>query len=147
MKRITVLGIATLLCMAFSLPALGQSEMPAKNGVLVHVSHGTEHPHRLLMGLQMAVLMAESGKPVLVYCDITAAGVLTKNAPDVSFGSFPSAKAQIKKLVDMGVKVRACPTCLKMAGFAEGDLMEGVKLADAGEFFTFAQGHVLTIDY
>lgn len=119
----------------------------AQEGVFVHASHGTDDPHRLLMAFKMAVVMAESGRPVLVYCDIRAVTALAKNAPDITHPHFPSAHTQLKRLLELGVRVRACPSCLKAAGLREDQLLEGVKLADRDEFFSFASGRILTLDY
>lgn len=45
--------------------ALTSTEVnPHRGGVFVHISHGSDDPHRLLMGLQMAVTMAEDKKDV-----------------------------------------------------------------------------------
>ena len=36
---------------------------------------------------------------------------------------------------------------LKMAGFKEEDLIEGVKLAQKDKFFNFTKGRIITLDY
>ncbi len=52
-------------------------------------------------------------------------------------------EAQVTKNVDVYV----CPTCLKMAGFTEADLMDGVKIAQKDKFFDFTKGRIITLDY
>lgn len=117
------------------------------DGLFLHVSHGADDPHRLLMAFRMAATVAESGRPVLVYCDIEAVRLLVKGAAEVSLAPFPTASVSLRTMLEKGVRVRACPTCLKIAGFTQDDLIEGVRLADRDEFFSFADGRILSIDY
>ena len=120
-------------------------EIPS-DGIFVHISHGSDNPHRALMGLQMAVIMAES-KDVLVYIDIKGVEIVLKNSPDITYSHFPSSKAQLKKLINAGVTVYVCPGCLKAAGKTPEDVMDGVKIAEKEGFFNFTNGRILTIDY
>jgi len=117
------------------------------DGLFLHVSHGADDPHRPLMAFRMAAAVAASGRPVLVYCDIEAVRLLVKGAPEVALAPFPDASASLRAMLGKGVRVRACPTCLKVAGFTEADLIDGVRLADRDEFFSFADGRILSIDY
>lgn len=117
-----------------------------KDGVFIHISHGADDVHRLLMGLQMAVKMSET-KDVLVYFDIAGIEAVLKDAEDYSFSHFPSSLTQIKELLSKGITVMACPGCLKAAGKTEDDLMNGVKIADKETFFSFTKGRILTLDY
>jgi predicted peroxiredoxin len=71
-----------------------------------------------------------------MYLDIEAVRLVVKDAPDVSKEGFPSSLEQIKKLLEAGVIIQACPTCLKVAGYSESDLMDGVVLANKEKFFT-----------
>ncbi len=157
-RWIVVLGLAMVVLASVALiqgrsaadePPAGEAVAGANtaDGLLLHVSHGVDDPHRLLMAFRMAGVVAESGRPVLVYCDIKAVGLLTKDAPDVTLEPFPGAKESLRNMLAKGVRVRACPTCLKVAGFSEADLVEGVKLADRDEFFSFTEGRILTLDY
>jgi predicted peroxiredoxin len=117
-----------------------------RDGMFIHLSHGEDDPHRCLMALNMAVIMAED-KDVLVYLDIKAVELVTKNAPDVTHPAFPSSLEQIKKLIDSGVEIQACPGCMKAAGITENDLMEGVSVANKEKFFNFTSGDILSLDY
>ena len=117
-----------------------------KDGAFIHISHGADNVHRALMGLQLAVKMAED-KDVLVYFDITGIEVVLKESEDLTHSSFPSAKTQLNELLSQGVTVMACPGCLKAAGKVENDLLEGIQIADKDKFFNFTEGRILTIDY
>lgn len=124
-----------------------ETEMITGNdGIFVHISHGYDDPHRVSMGLSMAVMMAED-KDVAVYIDITGVNFVLKDSEDITYSHFASAHTSIKKLIDMGVPVMVCPGCLKAAGKAAEDVMEGVKIADKKKFFDFTDGRILTIDY
>jgi len=115
-----------------------------KDGMFIHVS--SEDPHRVLMALKMAELISEDND-VLMYFDIKGVEVLLKTSGDLSYAQFPSSHRQIKKLIDKGVVIQACPGCLEAAGYSKEDLMEGIKIADKKRFFNFTKGRIMTIDY
>jgi predicted peroxiredoxin len=117
-----------------------------RDGVFIHISHGPEDPHRVLMALQMAALMAED-HDVLVYLDIRGVEVVLSTAEDLSFEPFPSSRTQISKLLELGVPIFACPGCLKAAGKTADDLAPGIQIADKDAFFAFTDGRILTLDY
>jgi predicted peroxiredoxin len=119
---------------------------PPRDGVFIHISHGPEDPHRVLMALQMAQMMAQD-REVLVYLDIHGIEVVLADAEDLSFGHFPSSRTQIAALLAAGVPVFACPGCLKAAGRTAEDLAPGVQVADKEAFFDFTDGRILTLDY
>ncbi len=119
---------------------------PVKDGVFIHITQSYNDPHRVLMPLKMAVLMA-TDKDALVYMDIHAVELLVKGAKDLDFDEFESAQTYIKELVASKVGVYACPTCLKIAGFNPEDLMEGVQVAQKDKFFNFTKGRIITLDY
>ena len=117
-----------------------------RDGVFIHISHGPEDPHRVLMALQMAALMAED-HDVLVYLDIRGVEVVLSTAEDLAFAQFPSSRTQIAKLLELGVPVFACPGCLEAAGKTAEDLAPGIQIADKDAFFAFTEGRILTLDY
>jgi predicted peroxiredoxin len=119
---------------------------PVRDGVFIHITQGYDDPHRVLMPLKMAVMMA-ADKDVLVYMDIHAVQLLTKDSKDMNFADFESVHTYIKKLADMKVGVYACPTCLKIAGFKPEDLMEGVQVAQKDKFFDFTKCRIIKLDY
>jgi intracellular sulfur oxidation DsrE/DsrF family protein len=118
----------------------------SKDGIFIHISHGSENPHRVLMALNMAVMMAES-RDVLVYFDIKGIEVVLKESPDIAYSHFPTSHPQLEKLIQQKVTVMACPGCLKAAGKTPDDLMSGIQIANKDQFFNFTSGRILTIDY
>lgn len=143
-KRCAVL--TALLMLAACGQAVQAEEQSPRDGVFLHISHGVDEPHRVLMALNMAEIMAES-RDVLVYFDIKGIEVVVKDAPDLTYSHFPASRAQLEKLIQMGIGVYACPGCLKAAGKTPTDLIPGVKVADKDAFFSFTEGRILTLDY
>ncbi|MBN8706930.1 MAG: DsrE family protein [Bacteroidetes bacterium] len=117
-----------------------------RDGIFIHITQGYKDPHRVLMPLRMAVMMAED-KDVLVYMDINSVELLVKGAKDVTHPEFESAQTYLKKLIEKKITVYACPTCLKIAGFKPEDLMDGIQVANKNGFFNFTKGRILTMDY
>ncbi|MDF7801178.1 DsrE family protein [Pontiellaceae bacterium B1224] len=117
-----------------------------RDGAFIHISHGTDDAHRVLMALQMADLMS-ADHDVLVYFDIKGIEVVLNDAEDISFSHFPTSKTQLASLPQKGVTLMACPGCLKAAGKTPADLADGVEVADKAKFFSFTQGRILTLDY
>jgi len=114
--------------------------------VFIHISHSYDDPHRVVMPLQMATMMAMD-KNVLVYFDIKGIEVVLKNAKDINYPTFKSAQTSLKELISKGVTVFACPGCMKAAGKTVDDLIPGVKMAEKEAFFNFTKGRIITLDY
>jgi len=117
-----------------------------RDGIFIHITASYDNPHRLLMPLKMATMMAKD-KDVLIYMDIEAVKVLVKGAIDITHPEFESAHTYIKQLSSMGVGIYACPTCLKIADYKPEDLMKGILLANKDKFFDFTKGRIITLDY
>jgi predicted peroxiredoxin len=117
-----------------------------RDGVFYHISSGTNDPHKVVMALKQAVMMAED-KDVLVYFDIKGIEVVMSEMPDISYPTFPTSRESLQQLMDKGITIFACPSCLKAAGKSEADLLPGVKLAEKEMFFNFTKGRILTMDY
>lgn len=127
-------------------PLPGAAAVGADDGLLIHVSSGPDAPRRVLMALTLAAAFVDSN-PVLVYFDLDGVAVVAEGAENVRAEGYEPSRDRIRSLVEQGALLRACPTCLRAAGWGEGDLVEGVGLADKSEFLSFAQGRILTFDY
>jgi predicted peroxiredoxin len=138
-----------VLSISFAVPSWS-AESPAEaepnDGIFIHLSHGTDDPHRVLMALNLATMMVEE-HDVLVYFDIDAVHVVLKESEDIEFSHFPSSRTQLDKLLEAGATLMACPGCLKVAGKSKSDLIPGIELADKKQFFTFTEGRILSLDY
>jgi predicted peroxiredoxin len=124
----------------------GTAPNDVRDGVFIHITQCYDDPHRVLMPLKMATMMAQD-KDVIVYMDIHAVNMLVKDSKDIEFADFESAHTYIKKLIDLKVGVYACPTCLKISGFKQDDLMDGIQVAQKDKFFSFTKGRIITLDY
>ncbi|WP_375583244.1 DsrE family protein [Cyclobacterium xiamenense] len=118
----------------------------SRDGVFIHITESYNDPHKVLMPMKMAVMMAED-KDVLVYMDINAVELLVKDANDLTHEDFETFQTYLKILLENEVGVYACPTCLKVAGFNPEDLLEGVQTAQKDKFFNFTKGRIITLDY
>lgn len=146
----SALGVgAALGAVAVSSASAGKQGSPgaARDGVVVHLTHGPASPHHVLMALQMATLMA-SDHDVLLYADIEGVKMLTKQAPDLAAKPpLASSRRALASLLEKGVSVYACPGCMKVLGVAKGDLLPGVEVAAKERFFSFTKGRILTLGY
>jgi predicted peroxiredoxin len=128
------------------LEKITEASSTTRDGVFIHITESYNDPHRVLMPLKMATIMA-ADKDVIVYLDIHAVELLVKGAKDMTFSDFDSFQTYLKQLIDLKVGVYACPTCLKIAGFKPEDLIEGVQIAQKDKFFNFTKGRILALDY
>lgn len=87
--------LVTLAVGVIALGAIAQSDSQSRirDGVLIHVSHGSDNPHRALMALRMAEVMSED-HDVLVYFDITAVELILKEANELEIKESPSSKTR-----------------------------------------------------
>jgi len=122
------------------------TEGTVRDGMFIHISQGYDDPHRVLMPLKMANMMA-ADKDVLVYLDIHAVNLVLKTSEDMVFADFDPLKKQLQDLLDKNVGIYACPTCLKIAGYSPDDLLEGIQIANKESFFDFTKGRIITLDY
>jgi len=147
MKKFLALSAAAFLLgvIAHGITSGPEAESP-RDGLLLHVSHGHDDPHRFLMALNMANMMADD-HDVLVYFDITAVKALLKDSEEMTLSPFPSRKDALASLKAKKVTLMACPGCLKAAGKSPADLEEGIQIADKKAFFSFTKGRIVTLDY
>jgi predicted peroxiredoxin len=125
--------------------SLASTDM-TRDGVFIHITEGYNDPHRVLMPMKMATMMA-ADKDVIVYLDIHAVELLVNGAEDMTFTDFESFQTYLGQLINQNVGVYACPTCLAVAGYTPEDLMEGVQAAEKERFFDFTEGRIVTLDY
>jgi len=73
--------------------------------------------------------------------------MVTRDAPSLEMDPFDPSDEIFERLVNRNVTILACPACMQVAGVEEGDLREGVKIAENEMFFDFTEGMILTLDY
>jgi len=121
-------------------------QVGVQDGIFIHLSSGSDHPRRVAMALTMASTFADDN-PVLLYADLDAVILFTKKGGDVSPEGYRALSEQLPDLIEAGVQIHVCPTCLAAAGLSSVDLRDGVQLADKRGFLSFAEGRILTFDY
>ncbi len=146
-RVLSALTAAVCLLWTFSITANARAQSDPKDGVFIHITHSPDDAHYLLMGLQMAVTMAEDGRDVLVYCDVEAVKALTETAEPVVLEPFRSSDELLDRLAELKVPVLACPTCMKVAEIDPADLRPGVSVASKDRLFSFTQERILSLDY
>lgn len=152
MKKILFVTLASLFlfsCVQNNIPENKTEPVQQENvkdGIFIHLSHGPEDPHRVLMALKMAEIMS-ADKDVLLYFDIKAVYVVLKGAENITINDLPSSHEQLQKLIEAGVEMQVCPGCLKVAGKTIDEVIDGVVLADKERFFNFSKGRIISIDY
>jgi len=116
------------------------------DGIFIHVKQGADHAHDVLMALGMANKFA-GDYDLLMYFDIDGIEMVKDGAPNLKMEPFGSSDELFKQLVDKGITIFACPSCMKVAGVSPSELRSGVTVADKDMFFDFTDGRILSIDY
>ncbi|MFA7288373.1 MAG: DsrE family protein [Melioribacteraceae bacterium] len=116
------------------------------DGVIIHLSNGSNDPHRALMALSLALKMADD-HDVLVFLDIHAVDLVLASSKSVEYKKFEPSKILLDKLLTKGVKIIVCPMCLEVINKTKFDLIKGIEIADKNDFFNFTTGRIITLDY
>ena len=111
----------------------GNADETVRDGVFIHVTAGPEAPWRVSMACKMADIMM-TDRDVLMYFDIKGVHSVLDND-------------EVAALIEKGVPVLVCPSCLAKAGLKPEQVQDGVKIAEKDAFFSFTQGRILTLDY
>lgn len=136
-----------VVLLLFTLSLETRADAGLDDGMLVHLSHGYDEPHRVSMAFMMADIVSEQGNPVLIYLDLEAVELAAPDAPDLSFKNFGSLNARIEELLERKVTIMVCPSCLTAAGMDLAKLREGFELASSETMMSFAYGRFVTLDY
>jgi predicted peroxiredoxin len=100
------------------------------------ISDGKEDPHSVTMALQLAGHAIDYGKKVVLFFNVRAVTVPTKNFPDdLAFHDKP-IKSLLKELMAKGANVQVCPHCMKALNVKAEDLIEGAQVTDREKLFS-----------
>jgi predicted peroxiredoxin len=130
-------------------PGLSADEMAAaetRDGLFIHLSSGPDQPSRVAMALTLANTFAPD-RPVLLYADVEAVRLFLEDAVLPAPKGYDAGATLLNQLLDAGVRIQVCPTCLKARGFSADDLKSGIVLADKAAFFSFTEGRILSVGY
>jgi predicted peroxiredoxin len=150
MKKVFTLFLVPLVlsaCIRVSTEAETAPEPePKTDGAFIHISKGSNDVHDVLMALMLADKFSTSND-VLVFFDKEGIEMVTRDAPNLSMEAFDDSDNIFARLVELDVTILACPACMKVSGVEEGDLREGVEMAEKEQFFDFTEGRILSLDY
>lgn len=146
--------LAALSCLATGCIIVADNEWEStratheggRDGMMIHVSSGSNAPQKALMALKMADLMSPE-RPTLVYFDNAGVEVAVAGEAPLNQSEYGSSRDLIESLKTANVQMYACPTCLKAHGYSEDQLLDGIKIADKDAFFNFTNGRIITLDY
>jgi predicted peroxiredoxin len=119
---------------------------PAPDGVFIQLSSGVNNPQSVLMALSMALKMSQDHE-VLLFMDLQGPEIVLSKAQSLEMKHFDPSKITIQKLIERGVKLVVCPTCLEVMNKTEFDLIKGVKVAAKDDLFDFTKGRFLCFTY
>lgn len=119
---------------------------PPPDGVFIQISSGPGDPQSVLAGLTTALRMSEDHE-VMILLDVRGPEIVLSKAQSLEMKKFEPSKILIQKLIERGVKIEVCSTCLEVLNKTEFDLMKGVKIANKADFFDFTKGRILSLHY
>lgn len=146
MKNCIIIALLVIAAVSVGCQTHVANKPPAKDGVFIHVTHGADGAHQVAMALKMAELMSDT-QDVAMYFDIKGIEVVLKDSANIEYKTFESSHVQLKKLLEKGVLIMACPGCLASHDKKPEDLLAGVEIASKQGFLGFTKGRILTLDY
>ena len=94
-----------------------------------------EDPHAVTMGLQLAGHGLDDGRHVVLFFNVHAVGIPTKDFPaDLAFSDKP-IKTLLTELIDAGAEVHVCPMCMKALNVDPQNLLAGAEVTDRIKLF------------
>lgn len=91
------------------------------------VSLTSDEPHRATMALNLGGHMADAGHPLSVFLSDKGVFLGVKSGAE----KYPAQQKMLSDIIAKGGLVIMCPPCLRHYGFAEADLLPGIKLGGA----------------
>jgi len=133
-----ILAVAALVALGAASTAAAKkpAEEPEKADLLFNVTSGKEDLHAVTMAFQLANHGLEDGRAVTLFFNVRAVEFASTSCSDkLAFGGNPPLTEMLAALIDKGATMIVCPHCWEAMGYGEGDLVEGVTLADREKVF------------
>ena len=133
--RIVVYGCLALVLAASmaSQPAVAEDaqQEPAKQQVVVHLTHFTDDLHRCFMALKLAGLMQKSGADVTLFLDLEGVRLAERRQKlDLTWGANSTPLSEhYQAFTDAGGKVLLCPHCAHAAHIGDMSLKRNSEIA------------------
>jgi predicted peroxiredoxin len=101
-----------------------------KGALVVNLTSGQEDLHAVNMALELAGHGLDDGRQVILFLNVRAPEVGSKKLPPTCAlaGKLPITD-MLRKVIQRGGIVLCCPSCMKVVGIDEADLLPGIKLA------------------
>lgn len=149
-RRSTVM-VACLVCVvllgAYAIRADGHGP-DAKSIVVLNLTSGKEDLHAATMGLQLAGHALADGRRVVMFFNVRAPELVIKKSNEhLSFGGNPPIGKMVEDLLKSGAEAMVCPSCMKVMGVDEGELMPGVKVATRESLFASLGSSTVVFSY
>ncbi|HUU82078.1 MAG TPA: DsrE family protein [Phycisphaerae bacterium] len=109
-----------------------QADQPQqdKPTIVINLTSGKEDLHSATMALELAGHGLKDGRAVIVFLNVRAPELADKNLPATcGLADKPAIRDTITNLMQEGATFLCCPSCMKVLGVQETDLIPGVKLA------------------
>ena len=137
MKKLLIIVLAIGFLMPLSTVAWMTSDQPGEEQIkpaelIINLtSDVTEHPQSSLMALHFAEKALEEGLEVTIFMNVLGVKLASKNASTITFNN-ENLHEILKRIIEKGGNVVACPMCMKLQGISEADLAEGIEVSGAG---------------
>ncbi len=113
---------AVLLVAVAAFPAQEQEADAYARSVLIHIA--SDEGHRVMMGVQHAAAMLDSGKNVAILLDVDG----VRAGAGQPEQALQPASQMMGDFMSSGGRVIACEHCIAMAGMSPGDLLPGIEI-------------------
>ncbi|MFM7441365.1 MAG: DsrE family protein [Snowella sp.] len=110
---------------------IAQAKPANKQSIIVHLRHGTDDLHAVIMALKMASGLQNKGASVILL--LTQEGVRiadTRQPQNLRWGNSPMTIGEMyENFVKAGGKVIVCPVCAEAVGLTANSLRPGAQFA------------------
>jgi predicted peroxiredoxin len=109
--------------------------------ILVHASHGKEHPELATLPFVFANNAAVAGQDTVVLLTTDAVWLATRGgAEGIQSEGLPPVTEILGQLIQNGGQVWACQSCTKPRGITEDQLVEGARVGTSMEVVELLAG-------
>jgi predicted peroxiredoxin len=135
MKKALLATAAIALTSGLLLSAAGQTDTPAVQKVVVHLSHFTDDLHAGFMAVKLAKAMQARGASVTVFVDLEGARLAdARQSLTVFWGpSDVPLASHYGEFIQAGGSVLVCPHCAHAAGMTADSIRDGARIGTEEE--------------
>jgi predicted peroxiredoxin len=132
-KRILNSILAVMLLAGISVDPI-EAQSPARQKVIVHLTHYTDNLHAVKMAVHLAAKMQEMGAEVTMLLDLEGVRLADTRQPgDLIWGKGDPISRELATFVKAGGQMLLCPHCAEHAGITSATLRPGARIGAMGE--------------